>query len=67
MNAADKKLTRDDLEQRLRHALRRALEEVKADPQFLQRIARVVCEELGADPLIGQYLVSKLIQGQRDG
>ncbi|MBT8454163.1 MAG: hypothetical protein KJO40_19525 [Deltaproteobacteria bacterium] len=55
----------DAIEKALRAGLRAAMREAKDNPEFLQRIARAVCEELGADPLIGMYLVTKATQGLR--
>lgn len=43
-----------------RRVLRSLVREAAADPKFLQRLAAVLCEELGADPVVGQYLISKL-------
>ena len=59
-------MTAARIEEMIRAALRAAVREAKADPQFLQRIARVICEELGADPMIGAYLASRLAKGGRD-
>jgi hypothetical protein len=58
-------VTTEKIEEMVRTALRAAVKEARRDPQFLQRIARAVCEELGADPLIGQYLASRIVQERR--
>jgi hypothetical protein len=48
------------LEVKLRLALRSAVDEAKRNPEFFGRIVATVCEELGVDALVGQFIAAKI-------
>lgn len=54
-------MNREEILESLRAALGAAVRESTSDPQFLMRVAKAICDELGADPAIGMYLVSRLV------
>jgi hypothetical protein len=51
---------RDMAIQKLRSALRGALQEVKSDPEFAPKVLNTICMELGMDPVAAMYLSGKL-------
>jgi hypothetical protein len=46
--------------ERLRNALRGALNEVKTDPDFAPKVLNTICTELGMDSMAAMYLSGKL-------
>jgi hypothetical protein len=53
-------LDRETAIERLRSALRGALDEVKKDPDFAPKVLNTVCTELGLDPMASMYISGKL-------
>lgn len=45
--------------ERLRAALRGALNEVRKDPDFAPKVLHTVCAELGLDPMASMYLSTR--------
>lgn len=50
----------EEVQKRLKGAVRAAMDQAKEDPQFLSKVVDSVCTELGLDPVVSIYLAGKL-------
>ena len=55
----------NEIERKLRDALRAAVAEIRRNPSFIGRVVKSVADELGFDPLLATYVTGYLARRLR--